>query len=633
MTVTVEFQPAGKRVDIEKGSTILKAAQTAGVGIRSVCAGAGTCGKCKVIVEEGEVNEVSKSSENFISQDEAGKKYHIACQTQLLTNARIIIPPESRIEGQQMLTNALLSKVEYDPCCRKQLLRMSSDELMDASTRHENISRHIEGVFGQNIPFSGFALSKLGKMQFAGETTGLTVTVDKCSNVAEVVDVNIGDTLLNNYGLAIDVGTTKIAMYLINLKDGSTVDVGSDYNQQLIYGEDLLSRIDYAFRNVQGLSRLKRASIDTINEIIKRITSKNDMSSDEIIDVCISGNTVMTYLLAELDPSLLVDANVRVSREPIQRRAQNFGIRVNPSAQVYCLPNVSRFVGGDAVADVLASGMYESTDISVLIDMGTNGEIVIGSKGWLLSTSCAAGPAFEGWGIRFGSRSVEGAIEHIKIDPKTFRSICAVIGAPRHKARGICGSGMIDVVAEMYRSKIIDFSGKITDERVSPFIRTGVDGSEYVVSPSSENELQTDIVITQRDINNLLDSKAALCGSVAVLMKKIGAGIMDIDNFYLAGAFGNYIDMKNATTLGIFPDLQKAKVTPLGNGSVAGAYLTLLSARKRAEAEEIAGTMTYYDLTVDPDFMDEYSAALYIPGNPELFPSERKHPHAETAHE
>ncbi len=532
-----------------------------------------------------------------------------------------------------MLTNALLSKVEYDPCCRKQLLRMSSDELMDASTRHENISRHIEGVFGQNIPFSGFALSKLGKMQFAGETTGLTVTVDKCSNVAEVVDVNIGDTLLNNYGLAIDVGTTKIAMYLINLKDGSTVDVGSDYNQQLIYGEDLLSRIDYAFRNVQGLSRLKRASIDTINEIIKRITSKNDMSSDEIIDVCISGNTVMTYLLAELDPSLLVDANVRVSREPIQRRAQNFGIRVNPSAQVYCLPNVSRFVGGDAVADVLASGMYESTDISVLIDMGTNGEIVIGSKGWLLSTSCAAGPAFEGWGIRFGSRSVEGAIEHIKIDPKTFRSICAVIGAPRHKARGICGSGMIDVVAEMYRSKIIDFSGKITDERVSPFIRTGVDGSEYVVSPSSENELQTDIVITQRDINNLLDSKAALCGSVAVLMKKIGAGIMDIDNFYLAGAFGNYIDMKNATTLGIFPDLQKAKVTPLGNGSVAGAYLTLLSARKRAEAEEIAGTMTYYDLTVDPDFMDEYSAALYIPGNPELFPSERKHPHAETAHE
>ena len=623
MAVTVEFQPSGKRVDVEKGSTILKAAQTAGIGIRSVCAGTGTCGKCKVIVKDGEVLEVSKSSENFISQDEVSKKYHIACQTQLLTNARIIIPPESRIEGQQILTNALLSKVEYDPCCRKQFLRMSHVEFTGASGPLENISRHIQGVFGQKIPFSDFALSKLGKMELAEGITGLTVTSNKCSNLTEIVDVDIGDTSLKNYGLAIDVGTTKIVIYLVDFKDGSIVDVESDYNQQLIYGEDLLSRIDYAFRNIQGLSRLQRASADTINKIVKTIISRNNISPNEIIDVCVAGNTVMAYILAELDPSHLVDANIRVSREPIQRRAKNFGIEVNPGAQVYCLPNVSRFVGGDAVADVLASGMHQSTEISILIDMGTNGEIVIGSKGWFLSTSCAAGPAFEGWGIKFGSRSVEGAIEHIKIDPKTLRSTYTVIGGPQHKARGICGSGMIDAVAEMYRSKIIDFSGKITDEKRSPLIRTCIDGPEYVVSPSSENGLHTDIVITQRDINNLLDSKAALCGSVAVLMKKIGAGIMEINNLYLAGAFGNYIDMKNATTLGIFPDLQKAKIVHVGNGSIAGAYLALLSAKKRAEAEEIAESMAYYDLTVDPDFMEQYSAALYIPGNPELFPSMR----------
>jgi len=631
MTVTVEFQPSGKRVDVEKGSTILKAAQTAGIGIRSVCAGAGTCGKCKVIVEDGEVLEVLKSNEDIISEDEVSKKYHLACRTQLLTNARIIVPPESRIEGQQILTNALLSKVEYDPCCRKQFLRMSHVDFADVSGRLRDISEYIERVFGQKISLSDFALSKLGKMEFAEGISGLTVTVDKCSNVAEVVDVDIGDTSLQNYGLAIDVGTTKIVVYLVNFKDGSIVDIRSDYNQQLIYGEDLLSRIDYAFGNVQGLSRLQKASADTVNDIVKTITFKNDVSPDEILDICVAGNTVMTYLLAGLDPSHLVDANVRVSRDPVQRRAKNFGIGVNPNAQVYCLPNVSRFVGGDAVADVLASGMHQSDEISILIDMGTNGEIVIGSKGWLLSTSCAAGPAFEGWGIRFGSRSVEGAIEHIKIDPKTLRSTYKVIGEPQHKARGICGSGMIDAVAEMYRSKIIDFSGKITNEQMSPLIRTGIDGPEYVVSPSAENELQKDIVITQRDINNLLDSKAALCSSVAVLMKKVGVGVMEINSLYLAGAFGNYIDMGNATTLGIFPNLQKAKIVHLGNGSVAGAYLTLLSAKKRIEAEEIAEIMTYYDLTVDPDFMEEYSAALYIPGNPELFPSRHKYLQVESS--
>lgn len=601
----------------------MEAAHVAGVKIRSVCAGVGACGKCKVLVEKGDVIEGSDSHKKFIVQDEIIKGYHLACQSQLLTNARVVIPPESRIEGQQILTNAFLSKVEFDPCCRKQFLRVNPVELEDRSGRVKKVSRLVESVFRQRIPFSDLALLKLEKMEVAG-AEGLTVTVDRCTSQSEVVDLDIGDTSLRNYGLAIDLGTTKVVIYLVSFRDGNITDLGSGYNEQLIYGEDLLSRIDYAFRNIEGLSRLQKVSVDTINKIVGAVTSRNNIAPHEIIDVCVAGNTVMTYLLAGLDPSHLVDANVQVSRDPIQRKAQKFGITVNPSASVYCLPNVSRFVGGDAVGDVLASGMYQSTEISILIDMGTNGEVVIGSKGWLLSTSCAAGPAFEGWGIRFGIRSVEGAIEHVRIDPKTLRSIYTVIGGPRHKARGICGSGIIDAVAEMYRSGIIDFCGKITDEKKSDLIRNGVDGLEYVVSPSSENDLQKDIVITQRDINNLMDSKAALCGSVAVLMKKVGVTVMEIANLYLAGAFGNYIDSEIATTLGIFPEFPKAKITQLGNGSIAGTYLALLSAKKRAEAEEIAETMTYYDLTVDPDFIEEYSAALYIPGKREFFPSMRR---------
>jgi uncharacterized 2Fe-2S/4Fe-4S cluster protein (DUF4445 family) len=619
MTVTVEFQPTGKRVDVKKGSTILEAAQAAGVEIRSVCAGVGACGKCKVIVEEGDVLERSDSYKKFIFQDDNTRGYHLACQAQLLTDTRVVIPPESRFEGQQILTNALFPKVEFDPCCRKQFLRANLAELDDRSGRIQKVSSLVTDVFGRQIPFSDLALLKLDRMEIQG-AEGFTVTLDKCTNQSEVVDIDIGDTSLRNYGLAIDLGTTKIVTYLVDFRDGRIMDIESGYNEQLNYGEDLLSRIDYVFRSSEGLYRLQKASVDTINKIVGVIISRNNIAPDEIIDLTVAGNTVMTYLFAGLDPLHLVNANVQVSRDPIQRKAQKFGITTNPNASVYCLPNVSRFVGGDAVADVLTSGMCQSTEISILVDMGTNGEIVIGSKGWLLSTSCAAGPAFEGWGIRFGIRSVEGAIERIKIEPKSLRSTYKVIGGPERKPRGICGSGIIDAAAEMYQSGIIDFCGKIIEKK-SDFIREGIDGLEYVVSPTSENDLQKDIVITQRDINNLMDSKAALCGSVAVLMKKIGVTVIDIENLYLAGAFGRYIDQKSATTLGVFPEFPKAETIQLGNGSIAGSYLALLSAKKRAEAEEIAETMTYYDLTVDSDFIEEYNTALYIPGNPELFPS------------
>jgi len=424
--------------------------------------------------------------------------------------------------------------------------------------------------------------------------------------------------------LALDIGTTKVAGYLVDLRSGEIKDMESGYNEQLIYGEDLLSRIDYAFRSKGGLSLLQSAVVATINRIVENLSAKNHVSPGDIVGVSVAGNTVMTYLLAGMDPSPLVDANAQVSRDPIRRRAQEFGITVNPNASVYCLPNVSRFLGGDAVADVLASGMHEAPQISILIDMGTNGEIIIGSKGWLLSTSCAAGPAFEGWEIKFGMRSVEGAIDHVKLNTTTLRATYTVIGVAQIGPRGICGSGIIDALAEMYRSGLVDSFGKIRDEERTPLIRKGVDGLEYVLSPASDNELDRDIAITQRDLDNLMDSKAAVCGSVAVLMKKVGATIADIRNVYLAGAFGNYVDPTSATTIGIFPEFPNAKITQIGNGSVAGAYLALISVKEREEAEQIAETMTYYDLTVDPDFMEEYSAAFSIPGRAELFPSSRR---------
>jgi len=622
VAIVVEFQPEGKRVQVEKRTTILEAARLGGVKIRSVCGGLGTCGKCKVVVEQGHVVERSGPHKKFIDQDEVPKGFHLACQTEILNDARVTVPPESRIEGQQILTSALLSRVEFDPCNIKRFLSVGPAELEDKLNRVRQLRILTANALGGESSLCKQALLKIEKMP--DTINGVTLIVDRSATECKVIDVESGDTSQRNYGLAVDIGTTKVVVYLVDLVDGEIVATESGYNEQLIYGEDLLSRIDYAFRSKGGLSRLQNAVVATINKIVEALTVKNHVGPGEITGVSVGGNTVMTYLLAGMDPSHLVDANVRVSRDPIRRKAEELRIAINPNASVYCLPNVSRFIGGDAVADVLASGMYESPQISILIDMGTNGEIIIGGEGWLLSTSCAAGPAFEGWEIKFGMRSVEGAIEHVKVDRTTFKSTYTVIGGERHKARGICGSGIIDALAEMYRSGLVDSLGKIRAEEMTSLIRKGPDGAEYVVSPVTENDLGKDIVITQKDLDNLIDSKAAVCGSVAVLMKKVGATITDVRNLYLAGAFGNYVDPASATAIGIFPEFPNAKIVQIGNGSVAGAYLSLVSVKKRRDAEQVAENTTYYDLTVDPDFMEEYSAAFNIPGKPEFFPSLRR---------
>jgi uncharacterized 2Fe-2S/4Fe-4S cluster protein (DUF4445 family) len=311
---------------------------------------------------------------------------------------------------------------------------------------------------------------------------------------------------------------------------------------------------------------------------------------------------------------------VEVPREPIIKKAGKIGLIVNPEGYVYCLPNVSRFLGGDAVGDVLASEMHKSDDMSLMIDLGTNGEIIFGNNKWLFSCSCASGPAFEGEGVRHGMRAAIGGIDHIEIDYETKKAKISTIGdAP---PKGIVGSALIDVVAEMYKVGVMDFSGKIVPNM--PYVREGKWGLEYLIVPAEETSTGKDIVITQADLDYVVDSKAAACGAVTVLMKKLKINIYDTKHIYLAGAFGTYTDMKNAIKLGILPEFPNGDYLPLGNGSLSGAYATLVSIDKRKEALDIAKSMVYIDLLVDLEFIEEYSKALYIPGEKEYFPSYTK---------
>jgi uncharacterized 2Fe-2S/4Fe-4S cluster protein (DUF4445 family) len=618
-TFEVVFEPYGKRVVVQRGSTILDAAQAAGLDLRSTCGGRGECGKCRVIIEKGAIKPSQFHDERFLSSQERLQGYHIACKTKILGDILVDVPLETRLENQRILSDAVIPKIELYPRVIKvfvepEILGERGKEPLD-----------VVKAFEKKVPYAVQVIDSTDR-RIAGLPDirrGLTVTALREDDVMRIVRVEPGDVPEGIYGVAADIGTTKVVAYLVNLTNGSIVDVASDYNAQLPYGEDLISRIDYAVSKKDGLKVLQKAVVNTINGLVRLVADRNQIATSEILDFCVAGNTVMTYLLAGLDPKPLNYSRTVVSQTPISVEAEEFGIKAGTDTRVYCMPSVSRWLGGDTVANVLAAGLFESEKISILIDMGTNGEIVVGSRGWLFSTSCASGPAFEGYEIRFGMRSVEGAIEKVRIDPISLKAECSAIGGPEKKPRGICGSGIIDLAAEMFTTGILNSSGQI-QQIDCPLVRSGPDGIEYVVVPAYETDLRKDITITQRDIDKFLDSKAATCAAISVLMRKVGLTISDVEVLYLSGAFGHYIDTERAVTIGVFPEFPRASIIRLGNGSVAGAYLSLLSLRQRAKAVEIAKTMTYWDLVDDPLFTDEYYEALRLPGKLELFPSVTK---------
>jgi len=609
--VKIVFDPMNEVVEVEKGAILLDAIREAGIRVESICGGKGDCGKCKVILVKGEVSKLSSKSEKHLSSQQVAGGYHLACQIRVMSDSVFRIPVESRIDRPKILLNMNVAVDKLDPAVKKYLAKALP--LKDYERLLLPVSLRIEGYSGSR-PHVGDEVSR--KIRSMGDEV-LTVTLSRTGNYPEIVAVESGDRTGSNYGLAVDVGTTTVVVVLVDLADGRVLGMESELNGQITYGEELVTRIAFA-GEAGGLRRLQQAVIDTMNGLIDRLALKAGVGNEEITDVTVGGNTVMNHLLAGVDPTYLDEANVKVSRKPIIRKAKDLGLHTNPEAYVYCLPNVSRFLGGDAIGDVIVSGMHKSEDVSLLVDMGTNGEIVFGTRDWFVSCSCASGPAWEGEGIRFGMRGMRGGIDHVKIDPQTFEASYTVIGDTLPK--GICGSGIIDVTAEMFSVGVLDFTGKIVEGK-TPLVRMGRDGLEYVVVPAERTAVGQDIVITQQDMAYIIDSKAAVCGAIMVLMKKYNLSIYDVKNLYLAGAFGAYTDMGNATRLGVFPEFPNAEVHPLGNGSLSGAYAALLSLSMREEAEMVAEKMMYIDLIVDTDFIETYSQAVYIPGKKELFPS------------
>ncbi len=603
--VTITFQPFGRRVKARPGVNLLDAAVSSGISIRSICGGKGNCGKCKVIVRRGSVDFIYNPKEKLLTREELKAGYVLACLSLVNSDCEIFVPPESRLEGQRILSDALVPEVEFDPTVGKIYLPA------------EKISNILQKPADLGIPLD-IVREAVEKSPECG-SQGVSLAYRRWDGNVELLDFECSNTADENYGLAVDIGTTKIVAYLVNLNNGKIIGKASDYNRQLMYGEDVVSRVGYTIEKEDGARAVQMAAVETINSLISRLMVEHGVSWRNIYDVVAAGNTVMTYLFAGINAQPLLDPGTRVPTDPITIDAAGVNLKVNEKAHVYLLPSAGRFLGGDAIGDILASGVFREDDVCIIIDIGTNVEAIMGNKEWFIATTAAAGPAFEGWGIRFGIRAVEGAIDSVRIDPETLKAKYTVIGGG--KPKGICGSGLIDTLSELFTNGIVDRLGKINREIASEYIREGEDGYEYVVVPAGETEIGRDIVITEKDIANLIDSKAAACAAVGVLLKKMNLTVYDVKKIFICGAFGSYLNLNSAVAIGLIPEFPNAEVKYIGNGSVAGAYLSLVSRSYRKIAEDIARNIAYIDLLKDSDFMDEYTAAYFLPGKKELFPT------------
>ncbi len=616
----VTLLPDNVTIDVDDNTNVFRAIKASGGYVLSSCGGKGNCGKCKVVIKEGSVE--SGKSRSFLSAEEAKSGYVLACHSRVTSDLVIEIPQESRMQAKHKIATGtkmgeLLKRMqEAGGCLESRISRVYLE--LDPPTRDDNIADYErlrrgldkEGFDASHLHLNYLALKKLALVLREGNWK-VTVSVFKVSEVLEVLDVFSGDTTKTQYGVAVDIGTTTVVVYLVDLSSGDIIGTASTYNSQVKCGDDVITRIVYATEQ-NGLKELQDLAAGNINTLLTGLLKNHKVPLEMIDYIVVAGNTTMMHLFYGIDPQYIrEEPYVPAATFFPLIRGKSVGLQVAPQTILYSMPNVASYVGGDISSGLLVSQIHKQDKVSLFIDIGTNGEIVLGNKDWLVTAACSAGPAFEGSGIEFGMRAMEGAIEEVEIDPKTFEVNFNVIGDS--KPIGICGSGMIDILAELYLNGVIDQKGKIREELGSERIRRGENGLEFVIAWRKESAIKKEIVITEVDLDNLIRAKAAIYAGFATLLSHMDMQFGDIEKLYIAGGFGRYIDVERAITIGMLPDLHVDKFQFLGNTSIMGAYYGLLCDRLRNEAEEIAKRMTCIELSGSQNFMDEYMSAMFLP--------------------
>ncbi|MFA5239482.1 MAG: ASKHA domain-containing protein [Phycisphaerae bacterium] len=623
----VNFEPSGLKIEVPKETTLLEAARKAGIYLTSICGGDGYCGKCKVTVDRGQFR--SKPT-TLLTADETGKNVVLACQTKILSDMTVTVPASHTLQASQILTDADAGNkftdraqglFKLDPLVSKICLQMSPPTVSDHTADHERLYTAIREQIDAPIMQTGLGVLKQLSRLLVEADYKVAATIARRGGTAEVIEVEPGCRCKTNFAVAVDLGTTTVVAHLLDLTTGSTIDTEAVYNSQINFGEDYIRRIMYAEEN-DAFDEMQNRAVSDINNLVATLASRQKIDLHDITAIACSGNTAMIHFLLDLDPT-------RIRREPYVAsagsvppiRAAEIGLRINKRGLLYCLPGVAAYVGSDIVAGVLATRLYTKKTVSLLVDIGTNGEIVLGNSDWMVCASSSAGPAFEGSGVKHGTRAGAGAIEKLSILPDGSIEVKTIGNA--HPI-GLCGSGLLDTLAELFANGIINRTGRFQpkeDKRLTE----GDEGLQFqLVPPDSERQ---EIVITQPDINNLIRSKAGVFAAIRVLMESTQTRSEDLDAIYLAGGFGNFLNVKQAVTIGMLPDVPTEKIQFVGNTSIAGAKMVLLSRKALDTADKIAGSMTYFDLMSHPDYMDEFIKAGFLPHTDlSLFPSVKNPP-------
>jgi uncharacterized 2Fe-2S/4Fe-4S cluster protein (DUF4445 family) len=623
---TVTFDVTETAVTLPTGALLTEAARLAGVDLQQPCGGQGRCGRCAVQVTSGDLR---RRSTLRLSPADVAQGYALACQAVIEQDVAIHVPPQEQLD-RHLTTDRIVADVTvppgYDPAAAQTVRRLhlnlippSMDDQTDDWSRLQRALRS-EGIESPQISLG--LLRQLGRV-LRQDNWQVTVIVDKVASLAApvIIDIRPGHVDLPLHGLAIDIGTTTVTVWLVDLLTGQLLAQAAEYNRQIQRGEDVISRIIYATKN-GGEEELQTLVLATINNLIARVCQKTaagnsasaaaQVTPATIVRATITGNSTMMHLLLSIpaDTIRLAPFVTAVNQPPLLNAAE-VGLQINPAALVDCLPGVASYVGADISAGVLASGLDDSDQVSLFLDVGTNGETVLGSHEWLVTCACSAGPAFEGAGVLHGMRATRGAIEEVWINGDTYEPALRIIG--EGKPRGLCGSGLISLLAELFLTGIIDKGGFINLTLATPRVRQGERGPEYVVAWGAETDSGQDIVITRVDIDNLLRAKAAIYAGFTVLAQSIGFPLEQVGRVLIGGSFGKYINVEKAVQIGLLPDRPWDCFHFLGNTSVAGAYLALIDCRARERIADIAGRMTYVELSADNSFYEAFTSALFLP--------------------
>ena len=623
----VVFEPSGKRGYIEDGRTLLEAAQELGEDIESICGGKGVCGKCLVKfdkescarygIESGgqPLSPPTEKEIELLSRHGFGDEYRLACSTIVLGDVVVFVPEMSRREKHVIRKSTVERVIPVKPAIRKYYLELSPPTLNALAADYQRLAAELGHSFGLRIEGIDYAaLSNLASVLREGDWK-VTVTVWMSREIAKVEPGYID----GSYGLAVDIGTTTVAGYLCDLQTGEVLATEAILNPQVAYGEDVISRINHAVTEPDGLATLNRVIVDGIGEIIASITRKAQLVPGDISEMTVAGNSAMHHIFLNLNPEYLSKSPfVPTIAKSLDIKSRDLGIGLDKSANVHILPVEAGFVGADNVGVLIAEEPYNQDEMVLIIDIGTNGELVMGNREKLLCASCAMGPAFEGANIKFGMRAAPGAIECVTIDRQSLEVKFKVIGSDEWstasssvKAKGICGSGIVDAIAEMVKAGIIEESGRFNRKLASPRFSITDEGPAFVIAWASETSLGRDITVSIDDVRAVQLAKGAMYAGVRILMEKLG--VTELDKVILAGAFGSYISKENALAIGLFPDCALERVYSVGNAAGEGARLALISLDKRREAEEIARKVEYVELTVEPEFQKYFVDALHFP--------------------